>query len=83
MVKLLEFGFKRCRSWRHRQRMNPNQGAPRETLVNGQARKARRVTGPLAGAVLGPTVGGGCERGGWHGTTTTAGLFNGKVAGSG
>ena len=42
---------------------------------DGQARNARRVTGPLAGAVLGPTVCGGCERGQWHRTTPTTELF--------
>ena len=42
---------------------------------DGQARNARRVTGPLAGAVRGPTVCGGWERGQWHGTTPTAELF--------
>ena len=42
---------------------------------DGQARNARRVTGPLAGAVLGPTVCGGCERGRWHCKTPTTGLF--------
>ena len=33
--------------------MNPNRGAPRETPLAGQACNAWRVTGPLAGAVLG------------------------------
>ena len=42
---------------------------------DGQARNARRVTGPLAGAVLGPTVCGGCERERWHRATPTNGLF--------
>ena len=42
---------------------------------DGQVRNARRVTGPLAGAVLGPTVCGGCERGRWRRTTPTTGLF--------
>ena len=41
---------------------------------DGQARNARSVTGPLAGAVLGPTVCGDCERGRWHRTTPTTGL---------
>ena len=51
---------------------------PRSTARDaghGQARNARRVTGPLAGAVLGPTVCGGCERGRWHRTIPTTGLF--------
>ena len=42
---------------------------------DGQAHNARRVTGPLAGAVLGPTVCGGWERGRWRRTTPTTGLF--------
>ena len=50
-------------------------GSAARDAGDGQARNARRVTGPLAGAVLGPTVCGGCERGGWHCITPTTGLF--------
>ena len=50
-------------------------GSAARDAGDGQARNARRVTGPLAGAVLGPTVCGGCERGRWHRTTPTTGLF--------
>ena len=50
-------------------------GSAARDAGDGRARKARRVTGPLAGAVLGPTVCGGCERGGWHRTSRTTGLF--------
>ena len=50
-------------------------GSTARAAGDGQARNARRVTGPLAGAVLGPTVCGGCERGRWHRTTPTTGLF--------
>ena len=39
----------------------------------GRPEKARRVTGFLAGAMLGPTVCGGCERGEWHFTKPTTG----------
>ena len=49
-------------------------GSAARDAGGGQARRARRVTGPLAGAVLGPTVCGGCERGEWHCTSSTAGL---------
>ena len=50
-------------------------GSAARDAGDGQARNARSVTGPLAGAVLGPTVCGGCERGRWHRTTPTTGLF--------
>ena len=50
-------------------------GSAARDAGDGQARTAQRVTGPLAGAVLGPTVCGGCERGRWHRTTPTTGLF--------
>ena len=50
-------------------------GSAARDAGDGQAHNARRVTGPLAGAVLGPTVCGGCERGRWHRTTPTTGLF--------
>ena len=50
-------------------------GSTARDAGDGQARNARRVTGPLAGAVLGPTVCGGCERGKWHRTTPTTGQF--------
>ena len=50
-------------------------GSAARDVGDGHARNARRVTGPLAGAVLGPTVCGGCERGQWHRTTSTTGLF--------
>ena len=50
-------------------------GSAARDAGDGQARNARRVTGPLAGAVLGPTVCGDCERGRWHRTTPTTGLF--------
>ena len=50
-------------------------GSAARDAGDGQAHNARRVTGPLAGAVLGPTVCGDCERGRWHRTTPTTGLF--------
>ena len=50
-------------------------GSTARDAAGGQARKARRVTGRLAGAVLGPTVCGSCERGRWHRTIPTTGLF--------
>ena len=50
-------------------------GSAARDAGGGQARNARRVTGPLAGAVLGPAVCGGRERGRWHRTTPTIGLF--------
>ena len=50
-------------------------GSAARAAGDGQARNARNMTGPLAGAVLGPTVCGGCERGQWHRTTPTTGLF--------
>ena len=50
-------------------------GSAARDAGDGQARKARRVTGPLAGAVLGPTVCSDCERGRWHRTTPTTWLF--------
>ena len=50
-------------------------GSAARDAGDGQARNARSVTGPLAGAVLGPTVCGGCEGGRWHRTTPTTGLF--------
>ena len=50
-------------------------GSAARDAGDGQARNARSVTGPLAGAVLGPTVCGSCERGRWHRTTPTTGLF--------
>jgi hypothetical protein len=40
-----------------------------------QAAGSLRLSGHLAGAVLWPTVYGGCERGQWHRTTPTTGLF--------
>lgn len=60
-------------------------GSAARDAGDGQARSARRVTGPLAGAVLGPTVCGGCERGQWHRITSTTGLFqrNGGRFGAG
>jgi len=58
-------------------------GSTARVAGDGQARKARRVTGLLAGAVLGPTVCGGCERGRWHRTTRRRGYFRGTVAGLG
>ena len=51
-------------------------GSAARDAGDGQARNARSVTGPLAGAVLGPTVCGGCEGGRWHRTTPTTGLFH-------
>ena len=50
-------------------------GSAARDAGDGQARNARRVTGPLAGAVRGPSVCGGCERGQWRRTTSTTGLF--------
>ena len=50
-------------------------GSAARDAGDGQAHNARSVTGPLAGAVLGTTVCGDCERGRWHRTTPTTGLF--------